>query len=61
MDTHKRMIAVAAAESGQRGEVRFVGEIPNRPESVAKMVERLAAKHRKLAFCYEAGAMKRVL
>jgi transposase len=55
MDTHKNTISVAIAESGRRGEVRFVGEIPSRPESVAKMVDRLAGKHDKLAFCYEAG------
>jgi transposase len=32
-----------------------VGEIANRPEAVATMIERLAAKQGKLAFCYEAG------
>ena len=57
MDTHKNTIAVAVAvaESGRRGQVRFIGEFPSRPESVAKMLERLAAKHHKLAFCTEAG------
>jgi transposase len=55
MDTHKNAISVAIAESGRRGEVRFIGEIPSRPEAVAKMVDRLTAKHGKLAFCYEAG------
>jgi hypothetical protein len=45
MDTHKNAISVAIAESGRRGEVRFIGEIPSRPEAVAKMVDRLAAKH----------------
>jgi transposase len=55
MDTHKKTIAVAVAESGRRGEVRFVGEIPSRPEAVAKMVAKLAARHGHLLFCYEAG------
>jgi transposase len=55
MDTHKSAISIAIAEDGRRGEVRFVGEIANRPEAVATMIERLAAKHGKLAFCYEAG------
>lgn len=55
MDTHKNTISVAIAESGRRGEVRFVGEIPSRPESVAKLLARLGAKHGRLAFCYEAG------
>lgn len=54
-DTHKNTISVAIAESGRRGEVRFIGEIPSRPEALAKMIDRLAAKHGKLAFCYEAG------
>jgi transposase len=55
MDTHKKTISVAIAEGGRRGETRFMGEIPTRPEAVAKMVDRLAKKHGKLAFCYEAG------
>ena len=55
MDTHKEVISVALAEGGQRGEVRFLGEISSRPAAVGKLVERLAAKHAKLAFCYEAG------
>ena len=55
MDTHKNTISVAITESGRRGEVRFVGEIPSPPESVAKMIDRLAGKHDKLAFCYESG------
>jgi len=55
MDTHKRTISVAVAEGGRRGETRFIGEFPNQTEAVAKMVARLAKKHGKLAFCYEAG------
>ena len=55
MDTHKNTISVAITESGRRGEVRFIGEIPSRPEALAKIVARLAAKHGNLAFCYEAG------
>ena len=55
MDTHKRMISGAVAGSGRGGAVRFAGEIPNRPESGAKMIDRRGAKHGKPAFCYEAG------
>jgi transposase len=55
MDTHKKTISVALADGGRRGETRFIGEIPSRPEAVAKMVDRLAKKHGQLAFCYEAG------
>lgn len=35
-------------------ETRFLGEIPSRPDSVARLVERLSKKYAKLAFCYEA-------
>ena len=50
MDTHKKTISVALAEGGRRGETRFIGEIPSRPEAVGKMVDRLAKKHGQLAF-----------
>jgi transposase len=55
VDTHKLTISVAIAEGGRRGETWFLGEIPSRPDAVAKMVERLSKKHARLAFCYEAG------
>lgn len=54
-DTSKETIAVALAEGGRRGEVRFFGSIANRPEAVRKLVDKLAARHSRLAFCYEAG------
>ncbi len=44
MDTHRNTISVAIAESGRRGELRFAGEIPNRPDSVAKMAGRRTGK-----------------
>src|SRR5437763_2000323 len=55
LDTHKARIAVAVAEPGRSGEVRFHGEIANRPEAVRQLLERLAGKHGKLRVCYEAG------
>src|SRR5947209_1982121 len=55
LDTHKARIAVAVAEPGRSGEVRFHGEIANRPEAVRQPPERLAGKHGKLRVCYEAG------
>jgi transposase len=54
-DNSKETLAVAIAEGGLRGEVRFWGTIPNRADAVRKLVERLAAKHPTLSFCYEAG------
>ncbi|CAM5387972.1 hypothetical protein BH10PLA2_BH10PLA2_02020 [soil metagenome] len=55
MDTHKKTIAVSVAEAGRRGEVRYIGEISSDPTAVAKMVAKLAARHARLSFCYEAG------
>jgi transposase len=54
-DTSKLRNAVAIAESGRDGEVRFFGEIANTPEATAKLVAKLAGKYQKLTFCYEAG------
>ena len=55
LDTHKARIAVALAEPGRSGEVRFQGEIANQPEAVRRLIERLADKHGQLRVCYEAG------
>jgi transposase len=55
LDTHKARIAVAVAEPGRSGEVRFQGEIASRPEAVRQLLERLAGKHGRLRVCYEAG------
>jgi transposase len=55
LDTHKAKIAVAVAEPGRSGEVRFQGEIANRPEAVRQLIERLGGKHGQLRVCYEAG------
>lgn len=54
-DTSKLRNAVAIAEEGRAGEVRFFGEIDNTAEATAKLVRKLAAKYERVAFCYEAG------
>lgn len=54
-DTSKLRNAVAIAEAGRGGEVRFFGEIENTPAATAKLVRKLSAKYRQLTFCYEAG------
>jgi transposase len=54
-DSSKLRHAVAIAEGGRSGEVRFVGEIDNTTAAVAKLVGRLAGKYGRLSFCYEAG------
>ncbi len=55
LDTHKAKIAVAVAEPGRSGEVRFQGEITNQADAVRRLIERLADKHGRLKVCYEAG------
>jgi transposase len=54
-DTAKLRNAVAIADAGATGEVRYLGEFENSGAATAKLVRKLAAKHRRLTFCYEAG------
>src|SRR6266851_6594394 len=54
-DTSKLRNAVAIADGGRTGEIRYLGEIENTGAATAKVVRKLAAKHRQLTFCYEAG------
>ena len=58
LDVHAETIAVAVAEPG--GEVRTLGVIPNRKESVRKLVRKLGPPAR-LRACYEAGPTGYVL
>jgi len=55
IDAAKAKHAVAIAEPGRQGEVRYAGEIATSPEAVRKLITRLAARHGKLHVCYEAG------
>jgi hypothetical protein len=50
VDTEEIGVAVAEPE----GEVRSVGAIPNREESVRRLIKRLGPA-RRLKVCYEAG------
>jgi hypothetical protein len=52
LDVHAETIAVAIAEPD--GEVRSLGTIPNRAESIRKLVRKLGPAE-KLRACYEAG------
>jgi transposase len=54
-DTSKLRNAVAIADPGRSGEVRFLGEIENTGTATAKLVKKLTAKYQRLTFCYEAG------
>src|SRR3954463_3818883 len=55
IDVAKSRNAVAIAEEGQDGEVRYLGEFDVTPESMRRLVTRLAAKYGRVHFCYEAG------
>jgi transposase len=58
LDVHAETIAVAVAEAS--GEVRSVGTIPNRPESVRKLMKKLGPRGT-VRVCYEAGPTGYVL
>ena len=58
LDVHAETIAVAVAEPG--GEVRSLGTIPNRLESIRKMIGKLGPV-KDLRACYEAGPTGYVL
>jgi transposase len=55
LDVHAETISVAVAESGRDGEVRSLGIIANRPESIRKLMRKLQQKNKNLRVCYEAG------
>jgi len=54
-DVAKLKNAVAIAQGGRDGEVRYLGEIMSTEAATRKLVAKLATKHAKLTFCYEAG------
>jgi transposase len=58
LDVHAETIAIAVAE--QEGEVRSLGIIPNREDSVRKLVRKVGPVE-ELRFCYEAGPTGYVL
>jgi transposase len=55
IDTSKSRNAVAIAEGGRSGEVRYLGEFPAAEAATRKLVAKLATKYRPLTFCSEAG------
>jgi transposase len=55
LDTAKKKHAVAIADVGREGEIRYLGEVDNSPAAVERMIRKLAGRYEKLHFCYEAG------
>ena len=58
-DVAKRKHAVAIAEGGRQGEVRFLGDVENSPLPIEKTIKRLATRYDLLHVCVEAGPIAR--
>jgi hypothetical protein len=54
-DVAKKKHAVAIAEGGRAGEVRFVGDVENNPAPIERTIKRLANRYDRLHVCFEAG------
>jgi transposase len=55
IDTAKLRNAVAIAEAGRRGEVRYLGEVDASEAATRKLIAQLAARYGRLTLSYEAG------
>ena len=54
-DVAKKKHAVAVAEGGRSGEVRFLGDVENNPLPIERTIKRLADRYGRLHVCFEAG------
>src|ERR671910_870729 len=55
IDAAKARNAIAVAEGGRGGEVRYLGEGDASEQGMRRIVARIAAKYDRGQFCYEAG------
>jgi transposase len=55
LDVAKKKQAVALAEGGRTGEVRFLRDVENSPGPIGRMIERQAVRYGRLHVCFEAG------
>ncbi|RWK79844.1 MAG: IS110 family transposase [Mesorhizobium sp.] len=55
IDVAKLRNAIAVADAGREGEVRFFGEVDASEESMRRVIRRIATKFDRVYFCYEAG------
>ena len=54
-DVAKMKQAVAVAEGGRNGEVRFLGEIENRSAAIERTIKKLGKRYDRLHVGFEAG------
>jgi len=55
MDTSKARNAIAVAEGGREGELRYLGEYDNTLDAVLKLVRKLTERYETVECCYEPG------
>jgi transposase len=55
LDVHKATIAIAVAEQGRTGEVRYIGNFPNNPASIITQLKRFVERYGSIECVYEAG------
>src|SRR6476619_7097595 len=54
-DVAKLKHALALAEGGRSGEVRFFGEVENKPAAIERTIKKLGKRYDRLHVCFEAG------
>ena len=54
-DVAKKKHAVAIAEGGRTGEVRFLGDVENSTLPIERTIKKLAERYEWLHVCFEAG------
>jgi hypothetical protein len=54
-DTAKKKHAVAGADVGREGDIRYLGEIDSSSTAIEKVLGKLAQRYTTLRVCYEAG------
>lgn len=55
LDVHKETIAVALAHRDPPAELEELGTIPNRPEAIQRLMQKVRSRHSAVKVCYEAG------
>jgi transposase len=55
IDVAKLKNAVAVADGGRNGEIRYFGEVESSDASMRRAIQRIASRFDHVHFCYEAG------